>query len=1000
MKPILNATKKSPIFFIALAYLLSSYTVLPIEKLKEKGISISNNPGVYKNEIKLNSNQISSIKLYYTLNGNYPTQKDNEFNTPITIDTVRTVLLAMYRNDKATDTFYCGTYIVKFQSVLPIVNITVPKADLFDSIRGIYVGGMTEDMKTFGNAWKDIEKNAFFEYFPKETSVLSQQVGLKIFGGMTRQNKEKSLRVVARKKYGKGKFKYQVFPTKNIKSFNSLVLRTSGNDFNGTRFLDVMISSIAKDMNVDYLAYQPSVLFVNGEYWGIHNIREKSGNDYLEENHGAKEGELDLLLGDGYAEEGSNKDYKSFLNYLYNTPGTTEGFIDSVNKIIDVDNYINYSILQVHIVNPDSRGNVRYWRAKNLDNKFRWIYYDGDLSFYHYDHDFLKDRLSPTQTVWFNPTWANIILRRLVENPKIRDRFISNYCFMLSTVFESDSLQKRINYFKNLIKPEIGRHVKRRGFNYSVSSWESHVDRLLTFAKYRGDKAYLDIKSAFNLGGSTSVQINTGSKEANPILAFNNNKLTDAVNIKIFQGVEFDLNIQSYNPAYIFKKWNDEVKEAKRTIVLNDSGNFKFEPIFEKRKNSTLKSVAKIIGVGFNKKTKIRFLVIEWENKNNDSLLFCNESNTMFQNIKSSPKNLLTFICTDTTSVKKEFPKLKSIFIQVDSLNDFTKNKNIYLIDSKGDIFDELDMKTFDNKNPYFIKVKNNWVGVDEKPEWENTFSNLIKEYRIVLFVIAALIISVVGFFLFRRKKVTTLTVLIILSCSGSLVAQDNRLLDYAKKDFNVEVLKNQNLTSTIVPEIDSQFYFIRSYKKHSKPLTWISPFEASAIAWNKIDYPYQTSFYKENPKSTVTHGRLKFSSTDVTLMISGKSYQSFLIDTLSNQFLVSIQHSNGTESWYYPIVPNKDIDVKKPGQLIGKSTNGFYWQLRFGTQSILPIGIIDEKGKPDAKGIFLENQSGQSISMKNRFDAFRKNYKNDIKSVQSIDYNQALQKELEGKNN
>jgi hypothetical protein len=37
---------------------------------------------------------------------------------------------------------------------------------------------------------------------------------------------------------------------------------------------------------------------------------------------------------------------------------------------------------------------------------------------------------------------------------------------------------------------------------------------------------------------------------------------------------------------------------------------------------------------------------------------------------------------------------------------------------------------------------------------------------------------------------------------------------------------------------------------------------------------------------------------------------------------------------------------------------------------------------------------------MKNRFDAFRKNYKNDIKSVQSIDYNQALQKELEGKNN
>jgi hypothetical protein len=1000
MKFLVKENTKRCLLLIGLVYLFSSFTLLPIEKLKEKGILLSNNPGVYSKEIIIKSNELTDLKLYYTLNGNYPNRNDNEFNKPITIDTVKTILFSLYRNDKATDTFYCGTYIVKFKSVLPIVNITIPKVDLFDSTRGIYVGWMNDEMETFGNAWKDIEKSAFFEYFPNETPELSQQVGLKIFGGMTRQNREKSLRVIAKKKYGKGKFKYKVFPTKNIKSFNSLVLRTSGNDFNGTRFLDVMISSIAKDMNIDYLAYQPSVLFVNGEYWGIHNIREKSGKDYLEKNHDAKEDEIDLLLGEGYAEEGSSKDYKSFLNYLYKTPGTAEGFIDSVNKVIDVDNYINYSILQVYIVNPDSRGNVRYWRAKNLDNKFRWIYYDGDLSFYHYNHDFLKDRLSPIQTTWFNPTWANIILRRLVENPKIRDRFISSYCFMLSTVFESDSLQKRINHFKNLIKPEIGRHVKRRGFNYSVSSWESHVDRLLTFAKYRGDKAYLDIKSAFNLGASTSVQINTGIKEANAILGFNNHKVNTLLNIKIFQGIEFELNIQSFNPAYTFTKWNDEVKDKKRIISLKDSGNFKFEPIFEKRKNSTKKSIAKIIGVGFEKKKKIRFLVVEWDNKKNDSLLFCNESNSLYQNINSSAKNSLIFICTDTVSVKKDFPNLKSLFIQVDSLYDFVNNKNIYLIDSNGDIFDELDMKRFENKNPYFININNSWVGVEEKPEWENKFSNLIKEYKFPLIIITGLIIIVVGFFLYRRKKAKLITLLILFSSSGSLVAQSNQLTNYAKKDFNIEILKNEKLSATSMPELDSQFHFIKSYKKHSKPLTWISPFEASAVAWNKIDFPYQTSFYKENTNSSITHGRLKFSSTDVTLMISGNSYQSYLIDTLSKQYLVSIQHNNGTESWYYPIVPNKDIDVTKAGQHIGKSVNGFYWQLRFGTQSILPIGIIDNKGKPDTKGIFLENQTTTFISMKNRFDAFRKNYRNDIKSVQSIDYNKALQKELDGKNN
>jgi hypothetical protein len=123
-------------------------------------------------------------------------------------------------------------------------------------------------------------------------------------------------------------------------------------------------------------------------------------------------------------------------------------------------------------------------------------------------------------------------------------------------------------------------------------------------------------------------------------------------------------------------------------------------------------------------------------------------------------------------------------------------------------------MKRFENKNPYFININNSWVGVEEKPEWENQFSNLIKEYKFPLIIITGLIIIVVGFFLYRRKKAKLITLLILFSSSGSLVAQSNQLTNYAKKDFNIEILKNEKLTATSMPELDSQFHFIKSYKK------------------------------------------------------------------------------------------------------------------------------------------------------------------------------------------
>ncbi|MBK7712060.1 MAG: CotH kinase family protein [Bacteroidales bacterium] len=81
--------------------------------------------------------------------------------------------------------------------------------------------------------------------------------------------------------YGKGSFQYKVFKDKPIKKFEALVLRNAGNDWSGAIMRDGLTSTLVRDMDMDRQAFQPAIIYINGEYWGIQNIREKVNSDYL-----------------------------------------------------------------------------------------------------------------------------------------------------------------------------------------------------------------------------------------------------------------------------------------------------------------------------------------------------------------------------------------------------------------------------------------------------------------------------------------------------------------------------------------------------------------------------------------------------------------------------------------------------------------------------------------------------------------------------------------------
>ena len=112
-----------------------------------------------------------------------------------------------------------------------------------------------------------------FELFDEnKINQVSADVEIKIFGGWSRGNDQKSLSIFG---LNGDKINYKLFKSLDLEDFSSIVLRNSGNDWGSTMLRDGFMHTLANDLNIDNLAYEPAVLFLNGEYWGIHNIREK-----------------------------------------------------------------------------------------------------------------------------------------------------------------------------------------------------------------------------------------------------------------------------------------------------------------------------------------------------------------------------------------------------------------------------------------------------------------------------------------------------------------------------------------------------------------------------------------------------------------------------------------------------------------------------------------------------------------------------------------------------
>src|SRR5690606_22699971 len=151
-------------------------------------------------------------------------------------------------------------------------------------------------------------------------------------------------------------FDHAIFPDQPYDEYKRILLRNGGNSLNSTFFQDAAIQAIASPLKVDRQAYRPTVLFLNGEYWGLINMRERYDDHYLARKYDLDGDNVDILE-NTEPDEGDADHYNAMISYIETHDLSNEEHYEEVKTMMDVDNFIDYQIIEIFSGNTDWPGN-------------------------------------------------------------------------------------------------------------------------------------------------------------------------------------------------------------------------------------------------------------------------------------------------------------------------------------------------------------------------------------------------------------------------------------------------------------------------------------------------------------------------------------------------------------------------------------------------------------------------------------------------------------------
>jgi hypothetical protein len=538
----------------------SNYTTKP---------SMSIAAGRYPSSISVSlSSTGANEQIRYTIDGSTPTLTSTLYTAPITIAQNRVLRARTFSSSPTILSGFIETnsYFINDTSTLPVVSIS-GDANLLQLLNGT-----------------TLEPTGYFEYFQSNGTLVDETMGdFDRHGNDSWAYDQRGIDFVARDDHGyKRRLQHQFFNTTDRTNYRRLILKAAGSDnyphqAGGAHLRDVFAQKLSEVSNLELDERRSSFvsLFVNGQYWGVYDLREKvDDNQYTDYYYGQdyiyRESDQYIqyiktwgATNPEFGNQPAISAWDDLMAYVQNNDMAIEANYNYVDSQLNIDSLIDYFVFNSYLVNKDwLNWNTSWWRGTNPSGgalKWRYALWDIDGILGHYiNYTGIPDITAgadpcQVESLEVGVGHAQTIEKLITQSPIVRQRYITRYADLLNTHFSCANVTQLFDSIVAQMTPEMPRHIQRWGG--SMAAWLTNVQAARDFLLTRCSQTIsTGLVDCYNVTGPFETNFIVEPANAGKI-RMNSEWLVNFPYIaEIFGNIDTLLKAES-NSGYQFSHW-------------------------------------------------------------------------------------------------------------------------------------------------------------------------------------------------------------------------------------------------------------------------------------------------------------------------------------------------------------------------------------------------------------------------------------------------------------
>ena len=496
-------------------------------------------------------------QIRYTLDGGNPHSTSTLYTGPISITATKALRACCFETGKAPGAIVTRTYFIgETQSTIPYVSLVADPQTLFGNTIGIYTNTHEPTSTDFGlsDVYKGKDAPGHVEFFaPGGTSTFRANCGIRIGGENNWVHPQKALNLAVRGKYGDDEIKYNLFPDEGTPIHTAFTLRDGGDRWANEMLRDCMWPKLAHGyLKVDTADYRPSVVFINGQYYGLHDIRERWDDTWFAQNYHIPADKIDHLLY-GHVdsatvslgvEKGNSTDWLELMSFLNTADLTNATNWTYVESRIDMDSFMDFVISESYGNNTAWLHNREFWKEKKAGAKWKWFLTDMDRSL----------STGKTTGILAELLASEDVLKQLKANTGFKQRLAQRYAAHMASTFTEARVQALMNQLGNEISAaEVSRHQTRWAPNgMTAATRAAGISGTLTYATTRAGNVHAEIVAQLGVASPVDFTLASSNPAHGAILV--QGVPVSPSTFKMFPNIAFTLKAVPA-PGYAFSSW-------------------------------------------------------------------------------------------------------------------------------------------------------------------------------------------------------------------------------------------------------------------------------------------------------------------------------------------------------------------------------------------------------------------------------------------------------------